>query len=173
MQILEAANTCEIITSNTRVARAFQSSLGIWNELSNGAEMPNWKVDHLMEFPVDLIPYANVIRRDVESNDYRFLFWGSSRTELMKFDYTGKQLSELRPGIYADIVKREIDQALSVHKPVKSSIQVQLENGNVTQVNKIRLPFFDQNDVAAIVLSLDDVTHFQNRFYLMSHRSKD
>ncbi len=173
MHILETANTCEIITSNTQVAKVFQSSLEIWNELRNVAEMPIWKVDHLMEFPADLIPYANVIKRDVESNDYRFLFWGSSRTELMKFDYTGKRLSELRPSIYADIVKREIDQALSVHKPVKSSIHVQLENGNVTQVNKIRMPFFDKNEVASNVLSLDDVTHFQNRFYLMSHRSKD
>jgi|GEM_PF-3577212 len=166
MKIIDATNNCEVITSATQVSEIFRSSLETWHALKQGDEMPRWEIDHLMAFPTNLIPYTNVTVRDPETGDYRFLFWGSGRTGMMKIDYTNKMLSELEPRLYADLVRQEMDEALASGLPLKSSVQVRLNDGTISQVDKVRFPFADKNGDAMLVLSLDDVYQFLKRHYL-------
>ncbi|WNJ98585.1 hypothetical protein L2D14_11975 [Thalassospiraceae bacterium LMO-JJ14] len=174
MRILEASKHSEEITPETEISDIFRSSIEVWQRLKKQDEdAPVWVIDHLLQFPSELIPYANVMIWDPSLNDFRFLFWGSGRTEMMKYNYTGKPLSELKPAIYNDLVREELSEALTHLKPFKSSVQVVLENGTNTQVDKIRLPFLDTNYEATVVLSLDDVYQFLQRYYLTWHRRSE
>jgi len=174
MRILEASKHSEEITSETEVSDIFRSSVDAWQRLKKEDEdAPVWMIDHLLQFPPELIPYANVMIWDPSLNDYRFLFWGSGRAEMMKYNYTGRPLYELKPYMYNELVREELNEALAHRKPFKSSVQVLLENGTETQVDKIRLPFLDENGEATVVLSLDDVYQFLQRYYLTWHRIAD
>jgi len=166
MQIIDATKNCEVITSAMQIAEIFRSSLETWHALKRGRETPLWEIDHLMAFPAELIPYANVTIREPQTGDHRFLFWGSGRADVMKFDYTNRNLSELKPQLYGDLVRQELDETLSARQPIKSSAQVRLDDGTITKVDKVRFPFVDKNDDAVIVLSLDDVHQFLKRYYL-------
>lgn len=173
MEILEARKNCEVVGADTPLAEYFRISVDVWNDLAQGDAVPVWKIDHMLAFPADLIAYANVTVWEPDRNDHRFLFWGSGRTEMMRCDYTNKPLSDLQPPVYAELVKADLDEVLSLRKPLKSSARVLLENGTETQVDKIRLPFRDKHDDITVVLSLDDVHQFLKRYYLSwQQRSK-
>ncbi|MGJ3260755.1 MAG: hypothetical protein ACFE0S_14250 [Rhodospirillales bacterium] len=166
MKILNASKNCEVITPHTPITGLFRRSVEIWEGLCNGADVPVWQVDHLLMFPARLVPYANVTRWEPGAGDYRFLFWGSGRTDMMKFDYTSQPLKSLEPAVYADLVRTELNEVLALAKPVKSSAEVLLSDGTSTQVDKVRLPFADETGAVNTVLSIDDVKQFLNRYYL-------
>lgn len=166
MQILSASKNCEVITPEMQISTAFRSCVAIWHDLCNGADMPVWQIDNLLLFPAPLVPYANATRWEPALNDHRFLFWGSGRTDMMKFDYTSKPLSELKPELYADLVRSELAEVLKVGKPMISSAQVRLSDGTETQVDKVRLPFLDDKENVSTILSIDDVRQFLQRYYL-------
>ncbi len=166
MKILNASKNCEVITPRTSITGVFRKSVEIWEDLCNGTDVPVWKVDHLLLFPARLVPYANVTRWEPKAGDYRFLFWGSGRTDMMKFDYTSQPLKALQPTVYADLVRSELNEVLALAKPVKSSAEVLLSDGSSTKVDKVRLPFADETGTVNTVLSIDDVKQFLNRYYL-------
>ncbi len=172
MQILSASKNCEVITPETPISTAFRSCVAIWHDLCNGEDLPVWQIDNLLLFPAPLVPYANVTRWEPALNDYRFLFWGSGRTDMMKFDYTSKPLSELKPELYADLVRSELAEVLSVGKPMRSSAQVCLSDGTETLVEKIRLPFLDDKGDVTTILSIDDARQFLQRYYLSWARAE-
>lgn len=172
MQILSASKNCEVITPDMQISTAFRSCVAIWGDLCNGDALPVWQIDNLLLFPAPLVPYANVTRWEPAINDYRFLFWGSGRTDMMKFDYTSKPLSELTPEIYADLVRSELNEVLKIAKPMQSSAQVRLSDGSESQVDKIRLPFRDGDGNVNVILSIDDVRQFLQRYYLSWARAE-
>jgi len=117
---------------------------------------PSWDNFRLDEIKPQFLPWITIV--DVipgEPLDFKYRFWGSSRTTLQGYDKTGQTTSSLTPKTVSEKVTAEYVAVCEVKKPVHVITSSAKGASREFRYDSIRLPLSTDGNSVDKILSLN------------------
>lgn len=125
-------------------------------DLAGDRRRPAWRDFDLMAVQPPYIPYTNVADVIDGGVDFRFLFFGTSLTEIFGQELTGKRLSEVVPRELGEAVAANMLRMLKVREPFVVSGLINPRH-TVQLHTLVRMPLSDDG---AAITHIVTVSHY-------------
>ncbi len=148
------------------------TALYTWSRIRDGSQLPIWRDWDWLAVPVNAIPWCTVVDHIPFPQDFKYRFWGTTRTLIQGYDATGDSVLDLAPVSVASKVFREYSEVAAKQRPLlfetygmglhesKSYRCLRLPFGNGVEVTQIlSIVSYAPTDVESICDYFQDEAH--------------
>jgi len=126
--------------------------LAYWGNITpDGAMGPSWSQFDLLKIPSQFLPYSTVVDYNDETAIFRYRFYGSKLSDVLRSDFTGKTFEDL-PDRFRDAVIQSHTGIVDSKKPGLVQFSIDGIETPVRFQKAFRLPLSnDGNNISNIV----------------------